>query len=141
MPGGGACDEWLPATSEPDCTSSDGTGPAIPETLVGNVEASRAERRFVDEDMNRIWAHERMERRRAGFDLAYYSQFRCNRNRLSDFANLWPYTRDLYQQPRVASTVDVDAIKGIYYGSRPPGILPKGPLLDFAAPHQRQQLG
>lgn len=75
------------------------------------------------------------------FDLAYYSQFRCNRNRLSDFPNLWSYTRDLYQQPRVAETVDVSAIKGIYYGSRPPGILPKGPLIDFSAPHQRQQLG
>ena len=75
------------------------------------------------------------------FDLAYYSQFRCNRNRLVDFEHLWPYTRDLYQQPRVAQTVDVDAIKGIYFGSRPPRILPKGPEIDFAAPHSRAQLG
>jgi putative glutathione S-transferase len=71
------------------------------------------------------------------FDAAYYGQFRCNRNQLKDFTNLWPYTRDLYQQPRVAQTVDMQAIKGIYYGSRPPGILPKGPLLDFSAPHHR----
>lgn len=71
------------------------------------------------------------------FDLAYYGMFRCNRNLLSEFPNLWPYTRDLYQQPGVAETVDVDAIKGIYWGSRKPGILPKGPRIDFAAPAGR----
>jgi putative glutathione S-transferase len=71
------------------------------------------------------------------FDLAYHGQFRCNRNMLKEFEHLWPYTRDLYQQPGVAGTVDVAAIRGIYYGSRPPGILPRGPLPDFLAPHQR----
>jgi len=71
------------------------------------------------------------------FDLAYYSQFRCNQCRLIDFPNLWPYTRDLYQQPGVARTVDVDAIKGIYFGGRPPHIIPRGPMIDFAAPHGR----
>ncbi len=75
------------------------------------------------------------------FDLAYYSLFRCNRQRLCDYANLWPYTRDLYQQPGVAETVSVEAIKGIYFGSRPPHIIPRGPELDFAAPHQRAALG
>jgi putative glutathione S-transferase len=74
------------------------------------------------------------------FDLAYYSQFRCNRNRLIDFAHLWPYTRDLYQQPEVAATVDVAAIKGIYYGGRAPGILPKGPDINFGEPHQRENM-
>lgn len=71
------------------------------------------------------------------FDLAYHGQFRCNRNLLKDFPNLWPYTRDLYQHPRVAQTVDIEAIKGIYYGSREPRILPKGPVLDFAEPSGR----
>ncbi|MEM1246882.1 MAG: glutathione S-transferase C-terminal domain-containing protein [Acidobacteriota bacterium] len=75
------------------------------------------------------------------FDLAYYAQFRCNRQRLTDYAELWPYTRDLYQQPGVAETVDVQAIKGIYFGSRPPGILPKGPDLDFSEPHGRGRFG
>jgi len=74
------------------------------------------------------------------FDMAYHGQFRCNRNTLTDFAHLWPYTRDLYQQPGVAETVDLMAIKGIYYGSRPPHILPKGPQIDFAAPHDRDQI-
>lgn len=71
------------------------------------------------------------------FDTAYYGQFRCNRQRLVDFENLWPYIRDLYQQPDVAETVDLDAIKGIYYGGRPPRIIPKGPDIDFLAPHSR----
>ena len=75
------------------------------------------------------------------FDVAYYSQFRCNQRRLSDYDNLWPYVRDLHQQPGVAETVDIDAIKGIYFGSRAPGILPKGPVIDFAQPHDRAALG
>jgi putative glutathione S-transferase len=74
------------------------------------------------------------------FDAAYHGQFRCNRNLLSAYAHLWPYTRDLYQQSGVAETVDLNAIKGIYYGGRPPGILPRGPALDFLAPHGREVL-
>jgi len=75
------------------------------------------------------------------FDTAYYGQFRCNRNRLVDFEHLWGYTRDLYQLPGVAETVDIAAIKGIYYGSRAPGVIPLGPMLDFSAPSQRLALG
>ena len=71
------------------------------------------------------------------FDVAYYSQFKCNKRQITEYANLWPYTRDLYQQPGVAETVDIDAIKGIYFGSRPPRIIPKGPDIDFAAAHNR----
>lgn len=71
------------------------------------------------------------------FDPAYFGQFRCNRNRLVDFEHLWPYTRDLYQQPGVAETVDLLAIKGIYYGGRPPHIIPKGPEIDFTQHHGR----
>ena len=74
------------------------------------------------------------------FDAAYVGQFKCNRNLLSDYEYLWPYTRDLYQQPGVAETVDMAAIKGIYYGSRPPRIIPKGPRIDFAQPHTRDTL-
>ena len=71
------------------------------------------------------------------FDVAYYSQFKCNKRQITDYPNLWPYTRDLYQQPGVAETVDIDAIKGIYFGSRPPHIIPKGPMIDFTATHNR----
>jgi putative glutathione S-transferase len=74
------------------------------------------------------------------FDSAYHGLFRCNRNPLTAFGNLWPYCRDLYQQPGVAGTVDLEAIKGIYYGSRPPRILPKGPAIDFSEHHGRAAL-
>lgn len=100
------------------------------------LDARLAERRYLCGEMI-TEADWRFFATLVRFDAAYYGQFRCNRNRLTDFENLWPYTRDLYQQPRVAETVDLNAIKGIYYGSRAPGILPKGPLIDFAAPHHR----
>ena len=71
------------------------------------------------------------------FDLAYYGQFKCNLKQIRDFKNLWPYCRDLYQTPRVAETVDVNAIKSIYYGGRSPEILPRGPAINFSEPHRR----
>lgn len=69
------------------------------------------------------------------FDLAYYSRFRCNLKRVVDYPNLWAYARDLYQQPRVAETVDWEAFKGIYWSGT--GIIPLGPEDDWAAPHGR----
>ena len=70
------------------------------------------------------------------FDLAYYSRFRCNLKRLVDYEHLWPYARDLYQQPRVAQTVDWHAFKAIYWSGT--GIIPLGPQDDWAAPHDRE---
>jgi putative glutathione S-transferase len=79
------------------------------------------------------------------FDAVYYSHFKCNLRRLADYPNLWAYTRDLYQHPGVAETVDVDHIKRHYYGSQrrvnPTGIVPRGPILDFRARHGRERLG
>jgi len=75
------------------------------------------------------------------FDPVYVGHFKCNRRRLVDYANLWPYARDLYQQPGIADTVDFGHIKGHYYGSHdtinPTGIVPVGPDIDFSAPHGR----
>ena len=75
------------------------------------------------------------------FDAVYYSLYKCNLRRIVDYENLWEYTRDLYQIPGVARTVDLERIKAGYYGivSRG-GLVPKGPLLDFTAPHQRASL-
>lgn len=75
------------------------------------------------------------------FDAVYYGHFKCNLRRIADYPNLSNYLRELYQVPGVADTVDIDQIKRHYYGSHrhinPAGIVPKGPLLDFAAPHDR----
>lgn len=77
------------------------------------------------------------------FDTVYYVLFKCNRRRLTDYHNLWNYTREIYQMPGVAETVDFARIKlGYYSGMRHlnNGLLPLGPELDFAAPHDRARL-
>lgn len=78
------------------------------------------------------------------FDAVYYSHFKCNRQRIADFPALSNYVRDLYQQDGVADTLRMDHIKHHYYGSHrninPTGIVPLGPALDFAAPHDRARL-
>ncbi len=51
-------------------------------------------------------------------------------------------TRELYQRPGIAETVDLDQIKAHYYGTHrslnPSRIVPGGPTLDFGAPPDRQ---
>ena len=59
------------------------------------------------------------------FDAVYYSHFKCNLRRLLDYPNLWGYTRELYQVPGVAETVNLDHIKRHYYTSHP-SINPNG---------------
>ncbi len=79
------------------------------------------------------------------FDAVYYGHFKCNLRRLVDYDNLWAYTRELYQIPGVAETVDLEQIKEHYYRSHPRinpnGVVPVGPALDFTAPHRREYLG
>ena len=78
------------------------------------------------------------------FDAVYYSHFKCNRQRISDFPALSAYVRDLYQVPGVPETVDIDQIKRHYYVSQrtinPTQIVPVGPELDFDSPHGRESL-
>lgn len=75
------------------------------------------------------------------FDLVYHGHFKCNLRRLVDYRNLWAYTRDVYQIPGVAGTVDIVHIKRHYYQSHkrlnPTGIVPLGPVMDFEAPADR----
>lgn len=77
------------------------------------------------------------------FDAVYYSHFKCNLRRIVDYPNLWGYTRELYQWPGVAETVDLGQIKAHYYGTHPSlnpmRIIPEGPLLDFDGAHGRLQ--
>ncbi|MFV8782944.1 glutathione S-transferase family protein [Microbulbifer sp. SA54] len=75
------------------------------------------------------------------FDAVYHGHFKCNKQRLADYANLWDYVRELYQWPGVSDTVDFHHIKTHYYASHrninPTGIVPLGPELDYSAPHGR----
>lgn len=78
------------------------------------------------------------------FDAVYYTHFKTNKKRLIDYPCLWAYTRELYQVPGIAETVNMDHIKYHYFASHksinPTGIVPKGPVLDFMQPHGREFL-
>ncbi|MEO0911968.1 MAG: glutathione S-transferase family protein [Pseudomonadota bacterium] len=78
------------------------------------------------------------------FDPVYVGHFKCDRNRLVDFPNLWAYTRELYQWPGVAGTVNFDHIRRHYHLSHesinPHRILPIGARIDWLAPHGREAL-
>ncbi len=78
------------------------------------------------------------------FDAVYYNHFKTNKKRLMDYVNLWDYTRELYQVPGVAETVNMDHIKYHYFASHrfinPTGIVPNGPDIDFMVPHGREHL-
>ena len=75
------------------------------------------------------------------FDCVYVSHFKCNVRRLVDYPNLWGYTRDIFQLPGVAETVNLEHIKRHYFESHrqinPFGIVPDGPDVDFEIPHSR----
>jgi glutathionyl-hydroquinone reductase len=84
------------------------------------------------------------------FDVAYYSAFKTNRNRIMDFPNIWGYVRDLFQTPGFGDTTDFDAIKRHYHLSHhissndqkgPNQLLPKGPdLTGLYTEHNRHLL-
>ncbi|MGR3635806.1 MAG: glutathione S-transferase family protein [Shimia sp.] len=75
------------------------------------------------------------------FDPVYHLHFKCNRNRLVDFPNLWGYTRELYQMTGVRETVNFGHIVRHYHYSHesinPHRILPINPVIDYDAPHGR----
>ncbi|KUJ85098.1 glutathione-dependent reductase [Ruegeria marisrubri] len=77
------------------------------------------------------------------FDPVYHVHFKCSRKRLIDYPNLWAYTREMYQWPGVASTVNVEHIVRHYFYSHdsinPHRIIPINPVLDYWAPHGRDQ--
>ena len=79
----------------------------------------------------------------ARFDVAYFSLFKCNRQQLRDFRNLWGYTRDLHAWPGVAETVKPRLYVQNYYSLKvnANGVIPKGAPVDFSAPHGREGLG
>jgi putative glutathione S-transferase len=63
------------------------------------------------------------------FDPAYFSVFRCNRQRIADFPNLSRYTNELYRFPGVAATVKPRYYVIGYWSVKkvnPGGIIPKG---------------
>ena len=78
------------------------------------------------------------------FDPVYVGHFKCNIRQLKEYPALWAYTRELYQWPGVAETVNMDHIRHHYHRSHetvnPHRILPAGPVVDFTEPHGREAL-
>ena len=69
------------------------------------------------------------------FDVAYHGLFKCNLRRIADYPLLSGYLRRVLALPGVAGTVNLDHIKRGYYSIgklNPTGIVPAGPLLDWA---------
>ena len=75
------------------------------------------------------------------FDPVYHLHFKCNRRRVIDYPNLWAYTRELYQMPGIADTVNLAHIVRHYHYSHesinPNRIVPINPVLDYWEPHGR----
>ena len=78
------------------------------------------------------------------FDAVYVGHFKCNQRRIADYDNLAGYLRDLYQQPGIRETVNMDHIKRHYYITHPrinpTQIVPMGPVLDFESDPARSHL-
>ncbi|MEC9348054.1 MAG: glutathione S-transferase family protein [Pseudomonadota bacterium] len=78
------------------------------------------------------------------FDHVYHGHFKCNIRRLVDYPNLFAWTRELYQWPGIAETVNMDHIRYHYYYSHPhvnpTRVVAVGPTIDFNAPHGRERL-
>ncbi len=75
------------------------------------------------------------------FDPVYYSHFKCNLRRISDYPNLYDYLKAIYQVPGVKETCNLQHIKSHYYRSHlsinPTGIVPLGPEINLEEPHRR----
>jgi putative glutathione S-transferase len=66
------------------------------------------------------------------FDAAYHGLFKCNRNRVKDYAALTRWLKTMLSLPGLRETVNLDHIKRGYYSIKalnPNGIVPLGPDL------------
>jgi len=78
------------------------------------------------------------------FDAVYVGHFKCNKQRISDYANLQGYLKELYQVAGVKETTNFEHIKRHYYfshtGINPTQVIPKGPMLDLDSAHGREKI-
>jgi len=75
------------------------------------------------------------------FDEVYVVYFKTNRKCVREYPNLFNFTKEVYQMPGVAESVNMEHIKMHYFTSHeklnPFAIIPRGPCVDFSAPHDR----
>jgi putative glutathione S-transferase len=104
-----------------------------------------ADQRYLAADGERLTlADLRMFATLVRFDQVYHTHFKCNRQLIEQYDNLWPYVRDIYQTPGIAETVNMAHIKEHYYTTHtdinPTAFVAVGPDLDFTAAHDRDEL-
>jgi putative glutathione S-transferase len=108
------------------------------------LDARLASRRFLfgDAPVETDW---RLFTTLVRFDPVYAVHFKCSLRRLVEYPNLWPYTRDLYQQPGIADTVRLGEIRDHYYRTHervnPSGLVAVLPDADLTEPAGRESLG
>jgi glutathionyl-hydroquinone reductase len=75
------------------------------------------------------------------FEWVYRTLARCDTHSLADFAHLLGYTRELYQWPGIAATLDRELTRESYFTSmlrlNPSGVVPPYAGADFTQPHRR----
>ncbi len=112
--------------------------------LLDRLDIRLAETRFLfgSEPLETDW---RLFATLVRFDAVYQIHFKCSVRKLTEYENLWPYTRDLYQWPGIAETVDFDEIRNHYYRTQkrinPSGIVAVLPAASFYETHKRDRLG
>ena len=112
--------------------------------LLDQLDMRLAEQRFLfgSQPLESDW---RLFPTLARFDAVYQIHFKCSIRKLTEYENLWPYARDLYQSPGIAETVDFDEIRNHYYRTQtqinPSGIVAAQPAESFALSHHRSRLG
>ncbi|EED30639.1 glutathione S-transferase, C-terminal domain [gamma proteobacterium NOR5-3] len=127
-------------------TSQDAYAEAYAEVFaeLDHIDAHLADHRYLCND-TLTEADIRLFTTLIRFDAVYHGHFKCNRQRLEDYANISAYVREIYQLAGVADTVDFDHIKTHYYASHgtinPTAIVPLGPDIDYLRPHGREAVG
>jgi glutathionyl-hydroquinone reductase len=111
--------------------------------LLDELDARLANRRFLfgPDPLETDW---RLFTTLVRFDAVYQIHFKCSLRKLIEYKHLWPYTRDLYQWPGIADTVDFDEIRRHYYLTHPminpSGLIAVRPAEDFDSPPGRESL-
>jgi len=109
-------------------------------STLDSLDARLAERRFLfgDAPVETDW---RLFTTLVRFDAVYQIHFKCSLRKLTEYRQLWPYARDLYQWPGVADTVSFDEIRAHYYGTHPminpSGLIAVMPADDWEEPAGR----
>ncbi|MBV8734736.1 MAG: glutathione S-transferase C-terminal domain-containing protein [Solirubrobacterales bacterium] len=112
--------------------------------MLDELDARLKDRRFLfgPEPLETDW---RVFTTLVRFDAVYHIHFKCSIRKITEYKCLWPYLRDLYQQPGIAQTVDFDEIRAHYYTTHPmvnpTGLVALRPAEDLGAPHGREVLG